>query len=58
MKYKRRITSVLVQRIRLFICTNTMNKKIQELNIFIKTTAECEHGFSLMNIYVQIYDPN
>lgn len=33
-----------------------MNEKIQELNIYIKTlpvsTAECEHRFSLMNIYM------
>lgn len=47
-------TSVLVQGMRHFIHTNTMNEEIQELNILIKTlpvsTAECERGFSLMNI--------
>ncbi|KAF0704023.1 E3 SUMO-protein ligase KIAA1586-like [Aphis craccivora] len=47
-------TSVLVQGMRNFIHNNTMNEEIQELNILIKTlpvsTAECERGFSLMNI--------
>lgn len=47
-------TSVLVQGMRHFIHTNTMNEEIQELNILIKkfpiSTAECERGFSLMNI--------
>ncbi|CAI6372584.1 unnamed protein product [Macrosiphum euphorbiae] len=47
-------TSVLVQGMRNFIHNNTMNEEIQELNLLIKTlpvsTAECERGFSLMNI--------
>lgn len=47
-------TSVLVQEMRHFIHTGTMNEEITELNMLIKTlpvsTAECERGFSLMNI--------
>lgn len=47
-------TSDLIQGMRNFIHTNTINEDINKLNILINTlpvsTAECERGFSLMNI--------
>jgi len=57
MKYRSSLllnTSISIQGTRHFIHTNTMNNEIQESNIIIKTlavsTAECEHGFNLINI--------